>query len=155
MKDSQIQSRSESIRGGVQFNISQDKKEKTERLLLSESLPASNNIENEIGNSNNFDIIKDGEPKHIEVTVKTVLSGLTRKIIFESNVTFFNNLEHSINLYFISQNDFMTKFNSIDGQVVPPINDVSGGDIPKCTYVIKPQARFVVPLFFIMNDYRV
>ena len=155
MMDSQAPSRSESIRGRVQFNVTQEKKAKTERLLLNESVPTSSNLESEIGNAHNFDIIRDGEPKHIEVTVKTILSGLTRKIIFESNVTFFNNLEHPINLYFISQNDFISKFNSIDGQVVPPINDVSGGDIPKCTYIIKPQSHFVVPLFFIMNDYRV
>ena len=57
-----------------------------------------------------FDIKKDAvSTNSIEVTMIAIMHGLTRKIIFDSNVGFYNNLNTNISILFVSKEKYANK----------------------------------------------
>ena len=146
VNNGEVMSRTESIRGGA-LNIEiVNTNASNQNLLEGEEMIDTSHRQ--------FDIKKDAvSTNSIEVTMIAIMHGLTRKIIFDSNVGFYNNLNTNISILFVSKEKYANKYASNDNNVIPSPEDKTSE--PKTLHVIEPKQKFIIPLFFIINDYRV
>ena len=100
-------------------------------------------------NTNNDLIIADNNELNdeIEILVKVRQNGTMKSIVFQSNVFIFNNLQLPICLSFISNSDFVNKYNSKDENINHADN--------KNKIILNTCKRASIPINYIMKTYRV
>ena len=118
-----------------------------ENLLLNNeenmiSTGSNNNLIN-IASQTDMNLIVD---ENLEVLVKIRQNGTLKSIVFESNIFFYNNLQIPISLSLISNNNFISKYNSSDENINHAEN--------KNKIVIKTGKKKSIPISFIKNNYR-
>ena len=79
--------------------------------------------------------------QNIGVTVKTVLNGLTKEVILESNISFYNNLQFPIRLCFIPNDAYVHKYMFVDSAI-----DFTSETHLADSVEIAAQSAFAVPL---------
>ena len=88
--------------------------------------------------------------QNIGVTVKTILNGLTKEVILESNISFYNNLHFPIRLCFIANDTYVHKY-MFNDSAIDFGNEIHLAD----SFEIAAQRHFALPLKYIISKHRV
>ena len=110
-----------------------------EPLLIETS---SNDIANIFKSTTNYGL---NFSKTIGVTVKTILSGLSKEIIIESNITLYNNLDFPIRLCFVLITSVDVQNNTIDFNSRTHMEN---------TFEIQYKQSFAIPLKYLTKKYK-